>query len=156
MKDNSMKMAEKKTVAIVASDNKKQDLLAWAKFNREALAGHRLIATGTIGSLLHTELDLPVELLQSGPLGVDQQLGTKISEGEIDVLIFFWDPMEPQPHDSDMESLIGIVLVWNLPIACNRASADFLISSSLMPQEYQRLVPDYDGHGNRLFHLDVA
>lgn len=101
-------------------------------------------------------MDLPVELLQSGPLGVDQQLGTKISEGEIDILIFFWDPLEPQPHDSDMESLIGIALVWNLPITCNRASADFLISSSLMQQDYQRLVPDYEGHKDRLLHLDVA
>jgi methylglyoxal synthase len=156
MKDNSMKMAEKKTVAIVASDNKKQDLLAWAKFNREALAGHRLIATGAIGSLLHTELDLPVEQLQSGPLGVDQQLGGKISEGEIDILIFFWDPLESQLYGQDLESLIGIALVWNIPIACNRASADFLISSSLMPQAYQRLVPDYERHSDRLLRLDVA
>lgn len=156
MKDNSMKMAEKKTVAIVASDNKKQDLLAWAKFNREALAGHRLIATETIGKLLHAELDLPVELLQSEPHGVDQQLGAKISEGEIDVLIFFWDPLESQSYGQDLESLIGIALVWNIPIACNRASADFLISSSLMPQAYQRLVPDYERHSNRLLRLDVA
>jgi methylglyoxal synthase len=156
MKDNSIAMAEKKTVAIVAHDNKKQDVLAWAKFNREALAGHRLITTGITGTLLHTELDLPVELLISGPVDADQQLGMKISEGEIDVLIFFWDPLDPQPHDSDMESLIGIALMWNIPIACNRASADFLISSSLMPQAYQRLVPDYEGHSNRLLHLDVA
>jgi methylglyoxal synthase len=156
MRDNSIKMTEKKTVAIIASDNKQQDLLAWAKFNRQALAGHRLIVTETIGKLLHAELDLPMELQQSGQLGVDQQLGAKISEGEIDVLIFFWDPLDPQPHDPDMESLIGIALVWNLPIACNRASADFLISSSLMPQDYQRFVPVYEGHSNRLLHLDVA
>ena len=156
MKDNSLTMAEKKTVAIVAHDNKKQDLLAWAKFNREALAGHKLIATGTTGKLLHAELDLPVERLQSGPLGGDQQVGAKISEGEIDVLIFFWDPLEPQPHDPDVKALLRIAVVWNIPIACNRASADFLISSSLMPQEYQRLVPDYDGHRNRLQRLDVA
>ena len=156
MKDNSMNMAKQKIVAIVAHDNKKQDLLAWAKFNCEALAGHRLITTGTTGTLLRTELDLQMELLQSGPLGVDQQLGAKISEGEIDVLIFFRDPLEPQPHDQDLESLMGIALVWNIPIACNRASADFLISSSLMPQEYQRLVPDYEGHSSRLLRLDVA
>ncbi len=156
MKDNSITMAKAKTVAIVAHDNKNQDLLAWAKSNREALAGHRLIATGTTGSFLHTELDLQVELLPNGPLGVDQWLGAKISEGEIDVLIFFWDPLESQPHDQDLESLIGIALVWNIPIACNRASADFLISSSLMPQAYQRLVPDYEGHSNRLIRLDVA
>src|SRR4029077_11419149 len=156
MKDNSMTMAEKKTVAIVAHDNKKQDLLAWAKFNRDALAGHRLIATGTTGKLLHSELDLQVERLQSGPLGGDQQIGAKISEGEIDVLIFFWDPLEPQPHDPDVKALLRIAVVWNIPIACNRASADFLISSSLMPLEYQRLVPDYEGHRNRVPRLDVA
>ncbi len=156
MHDNIVPMAEQKTIAIVAHDNKKQDLLAWAKFNREALVGHHLIATGTTGKLLHTELGLPVIRLQSGPLGGDQQIGAKISEGEIDVLIFFWDPLEPHPHDPDVKALLRIAVVWNIPIACNRASADFLISSSLMPQEYQRLVPDYDGHRNRPVHLDAA
>ena len=156
MTDNSIAMAEKKIVAIIAHDSKKQDLLAWAKFNRNALAGHRLITTGITGTLLHAELDLPVELLPNRPLAADQQLMAKISEGEIDVLIFFWDPLDPQPCDSDMESLIGIALVWNIPIACNRASADFLISSSLMPQAYRRLVPDYEGHRDRLLHLNVA
>ena len=156
MKNRSMKMAEKKSVAIVAHDNKKQDLLAWAKFNREALAGHTLVATGTTGTLLHQELDLPVERVQSGPLGGDQQIGAKISEGDIDILIFFWDPLEPHPHDPDVKALLRIAVVWNIPIACNRASADFLISSSLMAQEYQRLVPDYEGHRNRLLRLDVA
>jgi len=151
-----MTMAERKTVAIVAHDNKKQDLLAWAKFNLVALGGHKLIATGTTGKLLHTELDLPVERLQSGPLGGDQQIGAKISEGKIDILIFFWDPLEPHPHDPDVKALLRIAVVWNIPIACNRASADFLISSSLMPLEYQRLVPDYEGHRNRLARLDVA
>jgi methylglyoxal synthase len=156
MKDNSLAMAEQKTIAIVAHDNKKQDLLAWAKFNLAALAGHKLIATGTTGMLLHTELNLPVERLQSGPLGGDQQIGAKISEGKIDILIFFWDPLEPHPHDPDVKALLRIAVVWNIPIACNRASADFLISSSLMPMEYQRLVPDYEGHRNRLLRLDVA
>ncbi len=156
MTDHSLTMAEKKIVAIVAHDNKKQDLLAWAKFNRDALAGHALIATGTTGKLLNTELDLPVERLQSGPLGGDQQIGAKIIEGEIDILIFFWDPLEPHPHDPDVKALLRIAVVWNIPIACNRASADFLISSSLMPLEYQRLVPDYEAHSNRLLRLDVA
>lgn len=156
MKDNSITMAEQKTIAIVAHDNKKQDLLAWAKFNRCALDGHNLIATGTTGKLLHTELDLAVTRLQSGPLGGDQQIGAKISEGKIDILIFFWDPLEPHPHDPDVKALLRIAVVWNIPIACNRASADFLISSSLMPQEYQRLVPDYEAHHNRLLRLDVA
>ncbi len=156
MNNKTIAMAEQKTIAIVAHDNKKQDLLAWAKFNRDALAGHRLIATGTTGKLLQAELDLPVERLQSGPLGGDQQLGAKICESEIDVLIFFWDPLEPHPHDPDVKALLRIAVVWNIPIACNRASADFLISSSLMPTEYQRLVPDYDGHRNRMVRLDVA
>jgi len=156
MKDQIMAMAEQKTIAIVAHDNKKQDLLAWAKFNREALAGHQLIATGTTGKLLESELDLPVLRLQSGPLGGDQQIGAKISEGEIDVLIFFWDPLEPHPHDPDVKALLRIAVVWNIPIACNRASADFLISSSLMPQEYRRLVPDYEGYRERFLRRDVA
>ena len=156
MKDNIVMMAEQKTIAIVAHDNKKKDLLAWAKFNLEALAGHNLIATGTTGKILHTELGLAVTRLQSGPLGGDQQIGAKISEGKVDVLIFFWDPLEPHPHDPDVKALLRIAVVWNIPIACNRSSADFLISSSLMPQEYQRLVPDYEGDRNRLVRLDVA
>ncbi len=156
IKNTILTMGGQKTIAIVAHDNKKQDLLAWAKFNREGLSGHTLIATGTTGALLQSELDLVVARLQSGPLGGDQQIGAKISEGEIDVLIFFWDPLEPQPHDPDVKALLRIAVVWNIPIACNRASADFLISSSLMPKEYQRLVPDYDGYRYRLARVDVA
>ncbi len=156
MKNKTVTMAEQKTIAIVAHDNKKQDLLAWAKFNREALSGHKVIATGTTGKLLQTELGVPVTRLQSGPLGGDQQIGAKISEGEIDVLIFFWDPLEPHPHDPDVKALLRIAVVWNIPIACNRASADFLISSSLMPHAYQRLVPDYEGYRTRLIRRDVA
>ena len=156
MKVKMVKMTEEKTIAIVAHDNKKQDLLAWAKFNREALSCHRLVATGTTGSLLQAELELSVTRLQSGPLGGDQQIGAKISEGEIDILIFFWDPLEPHPHDPDVKALLRIAVVWNIPIACNRASADFLISSSLMPGEYQRLVPDYDGYHHGPAPRDVA
>jgi methylglyoxal synthase len=156
MKIKMVKMDEHKTIAIVAHDNKKQDLLAWAQFNREALSRHDLIATGTTGNLLQTELNLSVTRVQSGPLGGDQQIGAKISEGDIDVLIFFWDPLEPHPHDPDVKALLRIAVVWNIPIACNRASADFVISSSLMPQEYHRLVPDYDGYRHRLVRLDVA
>jgi methylglyoxal synthase len=155
MVTKTVAMPEEKTIAVVAHDNKKQDLLAWAKFNREGLSRHKLIATGTTGKLLHAELGLPVERLQSGPLGGDQQLGAKISEGTIDVLIFFWDPLEPHPHDPDVKALLRIAVVWNIPIACNRASADFLISSSLMPAEYQRLVPDYEGYRTRMIHADV-
>jgi methylglyoxal synthase len=156
MNEKMVKMSEEKTIAIVAHDNKKEDLLAWAKYNRDALSGHKLVATGTTGSMLEAELDVPVTRMQSGPLGGDQQIGAKISEGEIDVLIFFWDPLEPHPHDPDVKALLRIAVVWNIPIACNRASADFLISSSLMPTEYQRLVPDYDGYRYRLVRRDVA
>ncbi len=143
-------MAQAKTIAIVAHDNEKQDLLAWAKFNLDALHGHSLIATGTTGLLLQVELGLPVIRVRSGPLGGDQQIGAKISEGAVDVLIFFWDPLEPQPHDPDVKALLRIAVLWNIPIACNRASADFLISSSLMPKEYQRRVPDFEGYRTRL------
>jgi methylglyoxal synthase len=156
MDDKILSMAEQKTIAIVAHDNKKQDLLAWARYNRDALSQHQLIATGTTGKLLEAELDLSVTRLQSGPLGGDQQIGAKISEGEIDVLIFFWDPLEPHPHDPDVKALLRIAVVWNIPIACNRASADFIISSSLMSQDYQRLVPDYENYRNRLVRHDVA
>jgi methylglyoxal synthase len=156
MQVKTTRMAEEKTIAIVAHDNKKKDLLAWAKFNRDALSRHKLVATGTTGTLLEAELDLSVVRVQSGPLGGDQQIGAKISEGEVDVLIFFWDPLEPHPHDPDVKALLRIAVVWNIPIACNRASADFLISSSLMPKEYERLVPDYEGYGHRLIRRDVA
>jgi methylglyoxal synthase len=156
MRNTTLAMGGQKTIAIVAHDNKKQDLLAWAKFNRDALSSHSLIATGTTALLLQAELDLPVTRVQSGPLGGDQQIGAKISEGEIDVLIFFWDPLEPHPHDPDVKALLRIAVVWNIPIACNRASADFLISSSLMPVQYNRLVTEYDGYRHRLVRCDVG
>src|SRR5262249_42521629 len=140
-----------KRLALVAHDNKKQELLEWARFNRELLAGHELYATGTTGRLLRQTLGLDVVPLRSGPLGGDQQIGSKVVEGTIDFLIFFWDPLEPQPHDPDVKALLRIAVVWNIPVACNRASADFMISSPLMAGEYTRLVPDYDNyHGRRI------
>jgi methylglyoxal synthase len=143
-------MREKKTIAVVAHDNKKMDLLEWAKYNKDLLARHQLYATGTTGMLLEKELEIQINKLQSGPLGGDQQIGAMIAEGAIDFIIFFWDPLEPQPHDTDVKALLRIAVVWNIPVACNRASADFMISSPLMTGEYQRFVPDYKGYRERM------
>ncbi|HUI44909.1 MAG TPA: methylglyoxal synthase [Nitrospirota bacterium] len=148
-----VEMGQQKNIVLVAHDHKKQDLLEWAKFNRDLLAKHRLYATGTTGTLLERELGLEVIKLQSGPLGGDQQIGAKIADGVIDFLIFFWDPLEPQPHDPDVKALLRIAVVWNIPAACNRATADFMISSSLMSDEYKRLVPNYETYRQRLREL---
>jgi methylglyoxal synthase len=128
----------RKTIALIAHDNKRQDLLAWARFNRDTPALHRLVATGTTGELLERELDLRIEKLKSGPLGGDQQIGAKIAEGKIDSVIFFWDPLEPHSHDVDVKALLRIAVVYNVPIACNRSTADFVISSPLMSQSYEQ------------------
>ena len=149
-------MEHDKKIALVAHDNKKGDLLQWAKYNSVLLAHHELYATGTTGTALEREIGLKVNRLQSGPLGGDQQIGAKIVDNEIDFLIFFWDPLEPQPHDPDVKALLRMAVVWNIPIACNRASADFMISSPLMDAEYHRLVPDYAGYQNRKIDLDQA
>jgi methylglyoxal synthase len=142
-------MGHDKSIGLVAHDNKKRDLVEWAKFNRDLLAHHRIYATGTTGQMLEEELGFEVVKLQSGPLGGDQQIGAKIADGEIDFLIFFWDPLEPMPHDPDVKALLRMAVVWNIPIACNRSSADFMISSPLMDAEYHRLVPDYDVYRER-------
>jgi methylglyoxal synthase len=138
-----------KNIALIAHDNKKRDLTEWAKYNRDLLAHHKVYATGTTGRVLEQELGFAITTLQSGPLGGDQQIGAKIADGEIDFLIFFWDPLEPMPHDPDVKALLRMAVVWNIPIACNRASADFMISSPLMDGEYDRLVPDYDEYRAR-------
>ncbi len=147
---------QRKRIALVAHDNKKQDLLDWAKWNRTLLVEHDLYATGTTGKLLEEILGVPVNKFQSGPLGGDQQIGAKIAEDVIDFMIFFWDPLTQQPHDTDVKALLRIAVVWNIPIACNRASADFMISSSLMTGEYERLIVDYQPYRERQVESLVA
>lgn len=141
---------QKKRIALIAHDNKKQDMLEWAKYNIGTLRKHELYATGTTGRILERELGLDINVLESGPLGGDQQIGARIADGTIDFLIFFWDPLAQLPHDPDVKALLRVAVVWNIPIACNRASADFLISSPLMCQDYQRRLPDYEGYRQRL------
>jgi methylglyoxal synthase len=149
MKTKTIEMGLNKKIALVAHDHKKRDLVEWSKFNRDLLAHHKVYATGTTGAMLERELGFPIERLESGPLGGDQQIGSKIVEGEIDFLIFFWDPLQPQPHDPDVKALLRMAVVWNIPIACDRASADFIISSPLMDETYERIVPDYSEYRNR-------
>lgn len=143
-------MNHSKNIALVAHDEKKHDLLDWVRFNKELLKQHELYATGTTGKLLEQELGIEIHKLQSGPLGGDQQIGAKIAAGELDLVIFFWDPLTPQPHDSDVRALLRIAVVWNIPIACNRASADFMIASPLLSNSYQRFSPDYHVYTERL------
>jgi methylglyoxal synthase len=146
---NPIALGQPKKIALVAHDHKKEDLLAWARYNRLLLFQHEICATGTTGKLLEQELGIPVNKLQSGPFGGDQQIGAKIAEGSLDFLVFFWDPLEPQPHDPDVRALLRIAVVWNIPVACNRASADFMISSPLLATAYQRLPPDYATYQKR-------
>jgi methylglyoxal synthase len=151
-----LEMSIQKRIGLIAHDNKKRDLLEWVRFNRDLLVQHKLYATGTTGKLLEQTLGVEVIKLQSGPLGGDQQIGAKIAEGDIDFMIFFWDPLEPQPHDPDVKALLRLAVVWNIPVACNRASADFIISSPLMSEEYQRLITDYEAYKERFKGKDVT
>jgi methylglyoxal synthase len=125
----------RKQIALIAHDNRKNDLLDWARFNRGTLERHVLHATGTTGALLAEELELEVHRFLSGPLGGDQQIGAAIAEGRIDLVIFFWDPLEPHPHDVDVKALLRIAVVYNVPMACNRATADFILSSPMLDGE---------------------
>lgn len=142
-------LKKRKRIALVAHDHKKKDLIEWAIFNRTILAKHELVATGTTGKLLEESLDRPVRQVLSGPLGGDQQIGAMIAQGEIDVLIFFWDPMEAQPHDPDVKALLRLAVVWNIPVANDRATSDFLMTSPLMHEEYKAFIPDYSGYIKR-------
>jgi len=149
-----------KRVALVAHDNCKKDLVEWVSWNWKLLLNHKLVCTGTTGRLVEEAISkkLPVGhtlnhamiKLKSGPLGGDQQLGSMIAEGNIDVMIFFWDPMQPQPHDVDVKALLRISVLYNIPTACNRSTADFIISSHLMSESYDQKVYDYSGYVDRL------
>jgi methylglyoxal synthase len=142
-------LGKRKTIALVAHDHKKADLMEWAIHNKVSLAKHELFATGTTGKLLEEALDRPVKKLLSGPLGGDQQIGAMIANGEIDMMFFFWDPMHAQPHDSDVKALLRLCIAWNLPMACDRATADFLMTSPFMHEEYEATLPDYTDYLNR-------
>jgi methylglyoxal synthase len=142
---HGLPMGLRKHIALIAHDNRKRDLVEWARFNRDLLAAHDLSATGTTGALLARELDLEISRVRSGPLGGDQQVGARIAEGGLDLLIFFWDPLEPHPHDVDVKALLRIAVVYNIPVACNRASADFMISSPLLAEPYVRQTDDHEG-----------
>lgn len=139
-------MAARKRIALVAHDHCKAFLLEWAGRQKARLAEHELVATGTTGLLLSKHLALPVESMISGPLGGDQQLGAQIAEQRVDLLVFFWDPFEPQPHDPDIKALLRVAAVWNIPVACNECSADYLLSSPLMNQAHEHRIPDYQAY----------
>lgn len=139
----------RKRIALIAHDNKKAELIEWAIYNKHVLSKHQLFATGTTGKRLETALDVHVTRLLSGPLGGDQQIGAMIAEAKIDVMIFFWDPMEAQPHDPDIKALLRLGVVWNIPMACDRATADFILTSPLMHTDYETILPDYENHLSR-------
>ncbi|NHN38345.1 methylglyoxal synthase [Pseudomaricurvus alcaniphilus] len=133
-----------KTLALVAHDHKKADLLGWCKQHLQQLQPHKFYATGTTGKLIEAETGLPINKLISGPLGGDQQIGALITEGKIDILIFFWDPLAAQPHDPDVKALLRLAAVWNIPVACNQSTADLIVTSSLFAGSSSRMAPDYE------------
>lgn len=154
-------MSKRKTIALVAHDNRKEDLVEWVSWNYKVVLKHNLVCTGTTGRIVEEELsrrikeenednmEVNITKLKSGPLGGDQQLGSLIVEGKVDFIIFFWDPMQPHPHDVDVKALLRIAVLYNIPMACNRASADFIISSPLIDKEYDRVIKDYSEYINR-------
>ena len=148
-------MNHRKRIALVAHDGQKQSIIDWAQYNRGILVEHDIWATGTTGTLIEKALGIQVYKLQSGPLGGDQQVGAMIVEGKIDFLMFFWDPLQPQPHDPDVKALLRMAVVWNVPVACDRSTADFIISSPLMHTKYERLVPDYEAYAKRSIPVEI-
>lgn len=149
MSKHTRTLERRKKIALIAHDNKKKDLIEWAIHNKIELSKHSLVATGTTGKLIEEALDQPVVKLLSGPLGGDQQIGAMIATGDIDVVFFFFDPMEAQPHDSDVKALLRLAVAWNLPMACDRSTADFLMTSRFMQEEYSYELPDYTHYLNR-------
>lgn len=151
----TIKMANRKRIALVAHDGQKQSIVDWVRYNRAVLVEHEILATGTTGGLVEQVLGIPVKKLLSGPLGGDQQIGALIVEGKVDFLIFFWDPLAAQPHDPDVKALLRMAVVWNVPVACDRATADFIVSSPLLHGEYERLVPDYEAYAKRSLPVEI-
>jgi methylglyoxal synthase len=147
--NNFRSIHKAKHIALVAHDHKKADLIDWAYYNRKLLIQHELISTGTTGKLLEEKLQIPIKKVFSGPLGGDQQLGAMIAEGKLDIIIFFWDPMEAQPHDSDVKALLRLAVAWNILMACNRTTADFILTSVLMDEDYPVTIPDYSTYLKR-------
>jgi methylglyoxal synthase len=143
------RLPSRKRIALVAHDKKKAELIEWIAHNRELLSKHELFATGTTGKLIEKELGLNIKKLFSGPLGGDQQIGAMIAEGKMDIIIFYWDPLEMQPHDSDVKALLRIAVAWNIIIACNRTTADFILTSQLMTEDYTLILPDYTEYLSR-------
>lgn len=155
MKYKDREIAITKNIALIAHDNRKQDLLKWAQGNKDVLTLHKLYATGTTGALMEKQLETDVGKYMSGPMGGDQQIGAAIAEGDIDMLIFFWDPFEPLPHDPDVKALLRLAAVWNIPVACNEATADLLISSPLFNRSFITKVPDYQAYQQSRAELDT-
>lgn len=146
MQSTEYSVPSKKSIALVAHDNRKADLLAWCQRHKDRLRSHDLVATGTTGHKLSAALELPIKSMISGPMGGDQQLGALIAEQKLDLLIFFWDPMNAQPHDPDVKALLRLAAVWNLPVACNESTADFMFSSPLLDNPHKRIIPDYQSY----------
>ncbi|NIP31804.1 MAG: methylglyoxal synthase [Candidatus Dadabacteria bacterium] len=155
MEYKNIPIGKQKRIALVAHDNRKEVLLEWVKRNKKSLVNHKLYATGTTGKLIQDALGVKITRFNSGPLGGDQQIGARIAEGKLDILIFFWDPLSPLPHDPDIKALLRIAVLWNIPTACNRATADFMMSSNLVDRHYDRTVINYKKYKQRFDDISL-